>query len=173
VIHPFTVMEYYSEGTELFDFVYAAADTGGSRYRQRLERFFDGYKDKHERYGRYLLSGDMVSPIWDAQFDSPEDLRRADPSGDSQLNILKARVQERHLGQGMTERLLEALTEVCDSGDEARQFSDEAGIPPTVWFAGGTVAEVCSQLVSAALARDKVAALVEVVATQYPSIFSE
>ena len=52
LIHPFTVMEYSRGAVELFDFVYAAADTGESRYRQRLERFFDSYKDRHERYGR-------------------------------------------------------------------------------------------------------------------------
>jgi hypothetical protein len=173
VIHPFTVMEYYHGGLELFDYVYAAADTGEPGYRGRLERFFDAYKDKQDRYGRYLLAGDALSPLWDAQFGSPEDLRRADPSSGSQLSLLEARVRERHLGQEVTEDLLAALAASCDTADDVRRLSDEAGIPPAIWFAGGTVAEVSSQLVDAALERDRLAALVEVLATHYPELFQE
>lgn len=171
VIHPFTIMEYYQGGLELFDYVYAAADTGESGYRGRLERFFGAYKDKQERYGRYLLAGDALSPLWDAQFESPEDLRRADPSSGSQLSLLEARVRERHLGENLTEDLLEALATTCDTAGDVRRLSEEAGIPPAVWFAGGTVAEVSSQLVSVALERDRLAALVEVLATHYPELF--
>lgn len=173
VVHPFTIMEYYQGGLELFDYVYAAADTGEPGYRGRLERFFDAYKDRHDRFGRYLLAGDALSPLWDAQFESPEDLRRADPSSGSQLSLLEARVRERHLGEHVTEELLEALAASCDTPDDVRRLSDEAGIPPAIWFAGGTVAEVSSQLVDAALERDRLAALVEVLATQYPELFQE
>lgn len=173
VIHPFTIMEYYQGGLELFDYVYAAADTGEAGHRDRLERFFDAYKDRHDRFGRYLLAGDAVNPLWDAQFEGPEDLRRADPSAGSQLSLLEARVRERHLGEELTENLLEALSAICDTADDVRRLSDEAGIPPAVWFAGGTVAEVSSQLVSAALERDRLAALVEVMAAQYPELFQE
>jgi hypothetical protein len=171
LIHPFTVMEYYQGAVELFDYVYAAADTGESGYRGRLERFFDGYKDRHERYGRYLLSGDMVNPLWDARFAAPEDLRRADPTAGSQLRVLEARVRESHLGQDATESLLEALSTVCETSDDVKLLSDEAGIPPNVWFGGGTVAEVCNQLVALAVDRDKVAALIEVVAAHYRELF--
>ncbi len=136
-----------------------------------MERFFDGYKERHERYGRYLLSGDMVSPLWDARFAGPEDLRRADPAAGSQLKVLEARVRESHLGQDATERLLEALSTVCETPEDVKLLSDEAGIPSNIWFAGGTVAEVCNQLVASAVDRDKVAALIEVVATHYRELF--
>jgi hypothetical protein len=113
----------------------------------------------------------MVSPLWEARFDGPADLRHADHSADSQLNILQARVRERTLGQETIEELLEALSAACDSAGEVKQMADEAGLDPNLWFAGGTVAEVCSQLVAAALERDRVDALVEVAATHYPALF--
>ena len=82
-------------------------------------------------------------------------------------------MRERHLGENVTEDLLEALAASCDTAADVRQLSDEAGIPPAIWFAGGTVAEVSSQLVDAALERDRLAALVEVLATHYPELFQE
>jgi hypothetical protein len=105
--HPFTVMEYYSGSRELFDYVYATADTGLADYRGQLTRFFDMYKDVQGRHGRYLLAGDMVNALWEAEYDSPADLRRADPSAQSQLALVEARVRERLLGEDTIEWLLE------------------------------------------------------------------
>ncbi len=107
-IHPCTVMEYRSGAKELFDFVYATADTTEPSYRGKLESFFDRYKGEQERYGRYLLAGDMVNALWEAEFNSPAELRRDDPSAGSQLALLEARVREHMLGEGTIEALLEA-----------------------------------------------------------------
>ena len=75
-IHPCTVMEYSAGASQLFDFVYATADSTRFGYRERLAAFFDDYRNRNERYGRYLLAGDSIEPLWEAEFLSPADLRQ-------------------------------------------------------------------------------------------------
>jgi hypothetical protein len=170
--HPFTVMEYYAGSKELFDFVYATADTEYPNYRQHVKSFFESYKDKNERYGRYLLSGDMVDPLWDAEFDSPADLRRADPSARPQLELLEARVRERMLGQDSTEAVLEVLGSVHHTPDEVRVLSEDIGIKAAVWYAGGSLAEVCDQFMAEVLRRGKLEELVQKLAARYPELIT-
>lgn len=170
VIHPFTVMEYYAGARKLFDFVYAQADTACPGYRLSLAAFFDAYKDMNERYGRYLLGGDTIQPLWEAEFSSPADLRRADPAADSKLELLEARVQERMLGHDVVDTLLEALGEVLHTPDEVRVLSAEIGIPPGVWYSGGSVVETINQFVNAARLRSKLTALIEAVSRYYPEL---
>jgi hypothetical protein len=171
-IHPFTVMEYYSGSKELFDYVYATGDTAYSRYRQRIEQFFESYKDREERYGRYLLAGDMVDALWDAQYDSPAALRAGDTSADSQLQLLQARVREHNLGDNVIEELLEALGIACRNDADLLRISRDAGIPHSAWQGGGMLAEKASRLVHVAVQREKILELVEVVALENPEIIS-
>ncbi len=76
-IHPCTVMEYHTNDSILYDFVYATADTGFTGYRQKLESFFENYKGGDERYGRYLIPADHNTPLFDAEFASPEGLYKS------------------------------------------------------------------------------------------------
>jgi len=170
-IHPFTVMEYIAGARELFDFVYALADTGAPRYRQHLAAFFNGYKDKNERYGRYLLAGDTVDPLWDAEFASPAALRSADPTARPQLELLEARVRERMLGQDAIDKLLDALGNALHTPDEVIALSaDVIRVPSGAWYTGGSVYETISEFVNAARSRNKLTELIEVVSKYYPTL---
>ena len=171
-IHPFTVMEYRSGAKELFDFVYATADTKLSSYRGELEEFFEKYKNDQGRYGRYLLAGDVALPLWDSVHNSPEDLRRADPTAGSQLNLLEARVHEHMLGGDTIERLLEALGSTSTSKEDVERISKDIGIEPSSWFRGGTLAEVCSQLMDVVVQDKKLEELVETFVAYYPQLFT-
>jgi hypothetical protein len=172
-IHPFTVMEYRSGAKELYDFVYATADTRAKTYRQSLEKFFNRYKTEQERYGRYLLAGDVMMPLWDSEFVSPADLRRADPSADSQLNLLEQRVRERMIGDDTLDKMLEALGSTCTGVDDVRRISKDLGIEPSTWLRGGSLAEVCSQFMDEVQRQGKLEPLVEVFALQYPTAVKE
>jgi hypothetical protein len=171
-IHPFTIMEYAAGSKELFDFVYAQADTGSNDYRGRLQEFFGGYKNANERFGRYLLEGDMVDPLWEAEFMSPADLRRADPSARSQLELLEKRVAEHQLGQDTIELLLEKLAETCPTPDEVRVLSEEIGIKAALWLAGGSLAEICSQFMDEVVRRQRVETLIDKLAQRHPGLFA-
>ena len=170
LIHPFTVMEYRSGTKELFDYVYATGDTSFRGYRQRLSDFFDRYRDWEGRYGRYLLAGDMVDALWEAEYSSPAELRRADLSAESQLELLQARVQDRLLGEDTTDRLLDALGAVSTSEADLRRLSDDVLIPPDVWLRGGSLAEMRSQFVYEAVRQKRAAELVEVIALLRPAV---
>jgi hypothetical protein len=168
-ISPFTVMEYYAGAKELFDYVYAFGDTGDPNYRARLSRFFDTYKDDSDRYGRYLLGCDMIDAMWDAEYDSPGDLRRADPSAKPQLDLLEARVRERLLGEDKIEVVLDALGTTSDSDADVRRLSQDVGIPPAVWYRGGSLVEICSQFIQEIVRRNKLGELVDTFASIYPA----
>jgi hypothetical protein len=168
-IHPFTIMEYYSGTKELFDYVYATGDTGDPDYRIYLGRFFSDYKDENGRYGRYLLAGDMIEGLWNAEYNGPDDLRRADPSAKSQLELLEARVQEHLLGEDKIEPLLEALGTTSDSVEDLKRLSRDIDIPPAIWFQGGSLADVCSQFIDTVRRQNKLVELVETFTLQYPN----
>ncbi len=169
-IHPFTIMEYHSGAKELFDFVYATADTGEKRYRQGLEKFFERYKTERERYGKYLLAGDVGNPLWEADFNSPAELRRADRSAESQLSLLEKRVREHMIGKNIIDQMLEVLGETCTEVEDIRRISQDVGIQPSIWQRGGSLAELCSQFIDEVTKQNRLDQLVEAFALKYPDV---
>lgn len=169
LIHPFTIMEYRAGATELFDFVYAEADTAHPHFRRELEAFFQRYKQRGDRYGRYLLEGDMVDSMWDAEYHSPADLQRAEPSGKAQLELLEARVRERMLGKHAIDEVLKVLGSASTSPADLRRLSQDIGIEPSLWMGGNTLAKMCNQFVAEVVRQGdhKVEELIEVLATTY------
>jgi hypothetical protein len=172
LIHPFSVMEYREGAKELFDFVFATADTG-ENYRGRLEVFFADYAQAKERYGRYLLAGDVVHPIWEADFNTPAELRRTDPAAGAQLTLLEARVRKHMLGDDTIEHVLDALAKSCHSSADLERVSGDCGIEPAFWLKSGSPSELASQLVDQALDDGKLTQLIEVLAKLYPNVLTD
>ena len=139
-VHPFSIMEYASDNVRLFDFVYVTAVTGERRFRQDIETFFDDYRQAGGRNGRYLIAADIAEPMWDSEFTSPADLRR---SG-AHYDILLRRINESIEGSTSTDDLLRILcrTDV----DLLKRFSADVGIPQSLWFRGGSLADESANL---------------------------
>ena len=146
--HPFSVMEYSNQNAELFDYVFATADTGDANHRQYLEEFFERYKNDFGRHGRYLLASDMYEPLWDADYNSPAELRNLDPGGKSQLELLEARVREHMLGKNTIETVLEELGSTTATEAELGRLSDEILINRALWLGGSTHVEKCSKFLA-------------------------
>lgn len=171
LIHPFTVMEYREGAKELFDFVYASADTSNRDYRAALEQFFGWYAGDAGRFGRYLLAGDMLNPMWDAQFDTPADLRRSDPAAGSQLELLEERVRRSMLADDAVDDVMDALGKVARNQADFERLSADIGVEFAVWHRGGvTPAEAASLFVEEVLRQDKLAELIEVLVRLYPAL---
>jgi hypothetical protein len=170
-IYPFSVAEYASEGAELFDYVYAGARTSEPNYRADLERFFADYRINYLHGGAYLLAADMITPLWDAAYLTPADLRRADASSKSALALLETRVREKQLGKPLVEMLLLALTDRLSDADQLKVLSDEVGIKPATWFAGGSLAEACNDFMAAVVQVERIEALIQRLALRYPGLF--
>ncbi len=168
--HPFTVMEYASGSAKLYDFVYATADTGVPRYRSKLMNFFKEYKQKKERYGRYLLSADVSDPLWESEFERPEDLMRAQPSSRSQLELLQARVRADCFKGKNLDAIVQMLAEKYD-GTGLQRVSRMINVPPAQWYTERAAADLAADLLALCLQRGKVEELLDVVAAEYPYDF--
>lgn len=169
--HPWTVMEYSSGDAILWDFVYATADTRVERYQAKLEAFFAAYKDKHERYGRYLLSADIGEPLWEADYASPAVLRRAEPGAKAQLELIETRVRELSFRGQTIDDIVALLARNYDNVSLPR-LSTQLGIPRSQVFTGGPSAQSAAQLMQKCLERDKVEELLDAIARDYPEQFT-
>lgn len=162
--HPCTIMEYHSGDAILYDFVYATADTSITDYRQVLERFFDEYKDRNERYGKYLLPADHSTPLFDAEYAG------ASKWGDQfHLNLLKQRVRKRSFKGQTIDELLQALTSNC-SNDDLQVLSRDIKLPISIWYTGAASARSADQLLDICIQKKKVEELVDALALQKPSL---
>ena len=171
--HPFTIMEYESGNAKLFDFVYATVDSGDAAWRQNIEAFFDSYKNTNDRYGRYLTAADMVTPLWDAAYGSPSDLRRANGDSESQLSLLQARVRETISGTDTIEKTIAALGQVCVEKKDLRRYSDEINIPRSQWSSGGSLANATSQFIAKVVQREgKLEELIHRLTIDNPDLFT-
>ena len=110
----------------------------------------------------------MVDALWDADYYSPADLRRTDPSAKSQLDLLEARVCEQHLGKDTIDKLLGVLGSTCREAD-LRRLSLDIDIPYGVWHRGGSIAELCNQFLAEVVHRDRLRELVEAIDIEYPN----
>jgi hypothetical protein len=146
-IQPYTIMSYVDGAAELFDFVFATGRTGDVQYRNKLEDFFDSYKQREGRQGRYLIAADIGEPLWDADYTRPEELSRADPAAGSHLKLLERRVRSRLDGEDTETRVLQALCTAPDI-DHIRRISTHVGIDPSTWVTGGTIAAAAAQFLA-------------------------
>lgn len=169
--HPCTVMQYSKGDATLYDFVFATADTRVERYRVKLERFFSRYKNKEERYGRYLLSADINAPLFEAEYDSPAALRRAEVGAKAQLELLEARVRELSFKGQTIESIVQLLARHYDNESLGGRITTYIGIPKAQWFTGGSIADSAAQLLQICIERDKVEELLDAVARDRPELF--
>lgn len=173
LIHPFTVMEYREGKKELFDYVYATADTSED-FRGRLEMFFADYAKANDRHGRYLLAGDIVEPIWDAEYETPADLRSFDATAKSKLAVLDERIHEHMLGGDTIDRVLEALVKPGHTLADLQRISRDIGIEPTFWVTDKLkLVDSAQLLVEEALHESKLEELIEVLAVHDPSVLED
>ena len=164
--HPCTVMEYEAGDTTLYDFVYATADTSVSDYRQKLERFFEEYKTRNQRYGRYLIPADQSQPLFDAEYAGS-----SNQDGKSQLRLIEERVHLRSFKGQTIDELLRVLASNC-SNDDLQALSRDIQLNPNVWFTGMAAARSAVQLLDICLQRNKVEELVDALAMQKPTLVS-
>ena len=105
-------MEYVQDDIVLYDFVFARADTVDSSYRSKLTRFFETYKTLDGRTGKYLTSADPTEPLWEADFNTPQDLKSQNEHAESYLSLLTARIRQDSFDREEIEQVIKALYEI-------------------------------------------------------------
>lgn len=169
--HPCTVMEYYEGDAKLYDFVFATADTRLPNYRGRVEDFFEQYKRARGRFGKYLISADIADPLWEAEYESPDALRRAEPGAKSQLELLQARVRGESFRGRRLDLIVQFLSRHYDN-DGLRRISETIGVPHAHWFTGAAGADSSVQLLQLCVDRGKVEELLDAAAAEHPRAFT-
>jgi hypothetical protein len=158
--HPFSVMEYSLGNATLFDFVYATADSGEIKHRQYVEKFFEEYKNSKNRFGRFLLSSDMIDPLWEAMFESPESLHRAEPGARSQMELLTERVRSNTFRGRNLDEIIQFLAQNYRTED-LRPVSFDIEIPTAIWDSGGSSAHSAVNFLAECVKRKKVEELID------------
>lgn len=171
LFHPCTVMEYSKNGSILYDFVYATADTSKKMHRGYIKEFFEQYKNDDERYGKYLLSADVEQPMWEAEFENPEALKRSIPGAKSQLELLIERVQTNSFANKNLDEILQILTNTYNNKD-LKRISDDINIPCAIWFRDARVADAAADFLNVCVSRKKVEELIDKIAMEHPQLFT-
>ena len=76
-------MAYWDIDIELYDYIFILTDTSDGGHRFGIERFYAAYKEHRGRQGADLIASDVANPLWDAEYSSPEELRRLAPASES------------------------------------------------------------------------------------------
>lgn len=152
--HPFSVMEYETENSGLFDFVYANADLGNEDWRGNIEQFFEKYRSANGRNGRYLTAADIGNPLWEADFTSPADLRRSSSTGRSELDLMHERLRQRLIGEDLVTETIERLGTICSEKDDLARFSRDIGISPAKWSRDGAITKAVNSFMAEVVRRE-------------------
>ena len=131
------------------------------------------YKTEEERYGRYLLSADInaPNPLFEAEYVSPDQLRRSETGAKAQLELLQARVRELSFKGQTIDSIVQLLAQYYTNETLAGRITTHIGIPKAQWFTGGSAADSAAQLVQICLERNKVEELLDAMAQDYQDIF--
>lgn len=171
--HPCTIMEYNAGDAILYDYVFCTADTKYDNYRKRLEDFFETYKNDQERFGKYLLAADANDPLFEAAYNSPVDLQRAEPDGSSQLKLIRERIQNSFYHRGETiDSLLLAIPKFYPDSNQIRALAINIGLPQAL-LQVAPAANMSTQLVEVCIERRMLETLVDRIITEHPELINQ
>lgn len=171
LFHPFSVMEYYTDNAILYDFVFVTVTTEQSDYRQRVQDFFEYYRKSNGRNGKYLLEVDISTPLLEAQYLSPAELRKNDATSGPQLDILLSRIRGDTFKGQTIEDIIKAINANYDNKGLER-LGSMVDLNPAVWITNESVAKLSIKLLDYCLDNRKVDALLEVIVMDNPSLLS-
>jgi hypothetical protein len=161
-------MKHEENGLEMFDFVFATANSGDPDHRRHLQEFFESYKARPGRNGEYLTSADISNPLWEARYQSPQELCRSHPSAQSHLKFLERRIQEAQLGKETQLHVLRALCSLPDV-EYIRRISRQIDMNPALWISTSSLSDNAVQFLARVDMATQMPALIETLAVECPS----
>lgn len=166
--HPFSLMEYESDQSLLYDFVYVSADSKARNIEAKVEGFFNEYASKDGRFGKYLLNPNIVSPLFETRYNSPADLNH--PTEKANLNLLYARIREAHFKEQYIEKLISKIPEYYQSSTSIRTLTKQIGLNPSL-LTEDTAVGMSAQLIDSCITKEMIETLIDKVSLEYPKIF--
>lgn len=167
--HPFSLMEYESNGGLFYDFVYVSADSKVKEVDKKIKMFFDEYAQKEGRFGEYLINPNIVSPIFESRFMSPSEFTTQ--SEKAKLNLLHERVRGIYFNGHSLDQLISKLPEYYDSAVSIRTLASNIGISKSKLEESSAV-NMSSQLIDLCIKYKKEAELIDRLSVEYNEIFN-
>ncbi len=169
IYHPFSLMEYEHQDTQLYDFVYLTVDSKVDDVDRKVERFFHEYAQKDGRNGEYLLNPNIVRPIFESRYLCPADLRH--PSEKAKLNLLYERIRKSHFNGRGIEELVIKLPQFYQSATSIRTLAKNAGFNISLLVDDSAVS-MSAQLINSCIEKGLIENLIDRMNYDYPQIFN-
>lgn len=168
IFHPFSIMEYASDDALMYDFVYITADTHVENVEGRIENFFKEYAKKEGRNGEYLISPNLVKPIFESRYSRPSDLVNATER--AQIKLLQERIRASHFNGVPIQALIQAIPKYYETGVAIRRLAKAIGIS-SAQLAEDSAASMSAQLIVKCLEKEITEQLIDRLVFEYPFIF--
>jgi hypothetical protein len=167
--HPFSLMEYESQDSLFYDFVYVTADSKVKNVDTEIERFFKEYAKKEGRNGEYLLNPNIVNPIFPSRYLSPTELTQA--SEKAKLNLLYEKIRGTYYKEQSIEQLMTKLPQYYQSSLSIRTLAKNIGLNVSLLEEGSAV-NMSPQLIDLCIKKGIVENLIDRIILEYPEIFN-
>jgi hypothetical protein len=168
-VQPFTILEYDKGNGVLYDFVYYSIDTAFPNYRKEIEKFFAEYCKSNKHYGHYLIAADTTDPLFEAEYNTPEELLRNEIGAKANLDLLTARIRNAFLYKNETiDSIIDKVSKYYNIENSVYSLAIKVNIPTNKINSGPPV-KMISQLINICKESGKLEELVDQVQHDYPS----
>ncbi|WP_172279469.1 hypothetical protein [Chryseobacterium sp. LAM-KRS1] len=168
VYHPFSIMEYEKDEGYFYDYVYVTSDSKSRNAEDNIVDFFHNYAKKEDRFGEYLISSNMVNPLFPSRYVSSSDLNKE--SERANLELLQHRIRDTFFKKVSLEQLMIKLPIHYDSLASLKTLSRMVGINPNRIMEGSAV-EFSNQLINQCIKQNKIETLVDRLTYENVKIF--
>lgn len=169
IYHPFSIMEYEYNDGYFYDYVYLTSDARSEGGVDIIRKFFKDYANDYGRHGEYLISSNMISPLFESRYLSPSDLNKE--SERANLSLLQKRIRGAHFKQISLDELIIKLPQYYSSLSSLRTLARKVGINPAQ-IAEGSAVDFSSQLINLCIKRENTEILIDRIMHEYNDIFN-
>lgn len=166
--HPYSILQYESNDSQLYDFVFMTVVTNQDE-RSQIEDFFEYYRTKNNRFGTYLINPDLVNPCLDAKYSHPIDM--VSPSEQANVSLIYERIRGVQFNNVTIQELLEILPKYYSNSVALKRLAGNIGINSSLMMEDSGAA-MANQLINLSVKRNKIEELIDRLVVEYPNIFN-
>jgi hypothetical protein len=156
LIQPCSIMEYETEAALLYDYVFVTVNSTDKRHRRSIIDFYEYYRTKDSRNGKYMIAADVADPLLDSVYTSPDKMR-SDHAG---LNLIKHRIRKTMVSGTTIQDILDFLASNYHTHSDIRLIITHVRLPEKLMNANRT-ADMHHEIVDYCLQHSKMEELID------------
>lgn len=165
---PYTLIEYVKNDVLLYDYLIRNVSVDISA--DQLSDEFDSRRKRHYPSGHFLLNPDPANPWFEDAYNSPDQLRQAQPGSSYHLSLIKERIRGTYFSGKLVEDIQKVLSLAYTEGAAVKVIARHLGFP-TGTFASSRAADRIAQLVDWCIdTPDKMEELVDKLVIEQPDL---